>query len=54
MVETEEQEEFNRIAKKSSRRFQFFAKLAVTDILEECRVCVKTSSGDDKFNIEWS
>ena len=53
MVETEEQEKFNRIAKTSIRRFQFFAKLAMTDILEECRLCVKTSFGDDELNIEW-
>lgn len=39
MVETEEQE-FNRFA-KSSWRFHFFANLAMTDILEECRLCVK-------------
>lgn len=54
MVETEQQEEFNRIVKKSSLRFEFFANLTKTGILEECRLCAKTAFGDGKINTEWS
>lgn len=43
VVETEKQEEFNRVVNKYSWRFQFFADFATTDILEECRLCVKTT-----------